>query len=433
MSVTIVNRGQKKKSNQISWIGFIPSHWEIKRGKSIFKRMKRPAREQDTTITAFRDGQVTLRSNRRTAGFTESIQEIGYQGIRKNDLVIHAMDGFAGAIGVSDSDGKGSPVYSVCVPRFDNTNTYYFAHLLREMARCGYINSLAKGIRERSTDFRFVDFATQNYCVPPLSEQNAIVAFLDEKLTKIDQFIVNKKREIELLNEYKSSLIAQVVTKGLDQNVEMKNNSKVEWVGNIPKHWNIEIFKCKFRMSKKRVKDDPSADQLLSVSGYRGIEKKDVSSNEGQMPSDDISQYRLVRPGQLVVNTMWLNYAGLGVSNLTGFVSPAYRAYDINKSLNPRYIHYLMRSALYVQKYSSLLYGIRPNSLQVKPYDFERIEILIPPSPEQNKIVEYLDDKCSRIEKLISFVEQSIEKMNEYRQSLIADAVTGKLDIPHTT
>src|SRR5258708_36410676 len=120
--------------------------------------MDRPVREEDGIITAFRDGVVTLRLNRRTEGFTNSLQEIGYQGIRNGDLVIHAMDAFAGAIGVSNSDGKGSPVYSVCTPS-GNANSYYYAYLLRHLARSNFILSLARGIRERSTDIRITEFA----------------------------------------------------------------------------------------------------------------------------------------------------------------------------------------------------------------------------------------------------------------------------------
>ncbi len=104
------------KDSGLQWLGDMPSHWALRKSKYIFNRVQREVRSVDGVVTAFRDGQVTLRSNRRTEGFTESIKEIGYQGVRKGDLLVHAMDGFAGAIGVSDSDGKCSPVCSVCVP-----------------------------------------------------------------------------------------------------------------------------------------------------------------------------------------------------------------------------------------------------------------------------------------------------------------------------
>ena len=129
------------KDSGIEWLGQIPTHWEMLKAKYMFQKNKREVQDGDKVITCFRDGQVTLRENRRTTGFTESITEIGYQGIRKGDLVIHQMDAFAGAIGVSDADGKGTSVYHCCTPKGEYL-TYYYAHVIREMALKGYIQSL---------------------------------------------------------------------------------------------------------------------------------------------------------------------------------------------------------------------------------------------------------------------------------------------------
>lgn len=148
------------KDSGVLWMGAIPSHWEMERAKWLFHKVDRPVPETSEVVTCFRDGIVTLRKNRRSRGFTESLKEIGYQGILRGDLVIHAMDAFAGAVGVADSDGKGTPVYSVCRPSA-GANSHYYAHVIREMARSQWILALAKGVRERSTDFRFDDFASQ--------------------------------------------------------------------------------------------------------------------------------------------------------------------------------------------------------------------------------------------------------------------------------
>jgi type I restriction enzyme S subunit len=150
------------KDSGVPWLGMVPEHWEIHRGKRLFIKVERPVLPEDDVVTCFRDGIVTLRKKRRTTGFTESLKEIGYQGIRKGDLVIHQMDAFAGAVGVSDSDGKGTPVYSVCLPLNEKFIANYYANIIREMARSEYILSLAKGIRERSTDFRYDTFANQD-------------------------------------------------------------------------------------------------------------------------------------------------------------------------------------------------------------------------------------------------------------------------------
>jgi len=226
------------KDSGISWIGEVPEHWDVLRAKYMFNKEKRDVRDGDDVITCFRDGEVTLRKNRRTSGFTESITEIGYQGIRKNDLVIHQMDAFAGAIGVSDSDGKGTSVYHCCTP-LGNYDVRYYAHLLREMAKKGYIQSLYRGIRERSSDFNFQVFGKQYLVVPPLSEQKAIAEYLDKKTAQINELVSAKQKQIELLKEYKQSVIANAVTGKMNKNLRMKD-SGISWIGKIPENWEVK-------------------------------------------------------------------------------------------------------------------------------------------------------------------------------------------------
>ena len=206
-----INPNVPMKDSGISWIGQIPEHWEIKRAKFMFKKHKRPCSPNDEVITCFRDGQVTLRKNRRTTGFTESEKYDGYQGIKKGDLVIHQMDAFAGSIGVSDSNGMGTSVYHCCTPLGDYS-VYYYAYLIRQMALSGYIQSLYKGIRERSSDFSFPIFGNQFLVIPPFEEQKAIVEYINTKCQSIDSMISNLESEIAYLKEYKQSLIADAVT-----------------------------------------------------------------------------------------------------------------------------------------------------------------------------------------------------------------------------
>ena len=225
------------KASSVPWLGEVPAHWQIERAKWLFRKMARPLQESDEIVTCFRDGIVTLRKNRRELGFTESIKEIGYQGIRQGDLVIHAMDAFAGAIGVADSDGKGTPVYSICksAPR---ANAYYYAYTLREMARNQWIQALAKGIRERSSDFRYTDFGSQSVPLPSLSEQTAIVRYLDHADERIRRYIRVKEQIIRLLEEQRQAIINQAVTRGLNPDVLLKS-SGVAWLGNMPEHWEV--------------------------------------------------------------------------------------------------------------------------------------------------------------------------------------------------
>lgn len=207
-----LNPNVKMKKTGIAWLEEVPEHWRIERAKNLFNKEQRPIRQNDEIVTCFRDGEVTLRKNRRTTGFTEATDYSHYQHICKGDLVIHQMDAFAGSSGVSDSDGMGTPVLSVCTPKANDIDNYYYAHIVRLMGHNGFILSLYRGIRERSSDFRFDTFAKQYLPVPPLSEQHTIVSYITSKTTKIDSLMSSMNKEIEHLKEYKQRLISDVVT-----------------------------------------------------------------------------------------------------------------------------------------------------------------------------------------------------------------------------
>ena len=204
-----LNPDAEMKDSGIQWIGNMPSHWEVIRGKYILRYMQKPVRDDDGVITCFRDGEVTLRSNRREDGFTMSDKEIGYQGIDVGDLVVHGMDGFAGAIGISDSRGKASPVLNVMDTK---QNKRYIMYYLRSMAYSDVFVALATGIRVRSCDLRWNKLADLPYPVPNIEEQTVIVEYIDATLEKTDAVITEKKSQIETLDEYKKSLIYEYVT-----------------------------------------------------------------------------------------------------------------------------------------------------------------------------------------------------------------------------
>jgi len=311
------------KDSGVPWLGMVPEHWGMRRAKRLFQKMDRPVREADDVVTCFRDGMVTLRKNRRVRGFTESLKEIGYQGIRRGDLIIHAMDAFAGSVGVSDSDGKGSPVYSVCTPALC-ANAYYYAYMVREMARSQWILALAKGIRERSTDFRFDGFASQSVPLPPLSEQYSIVAFLDHIEHRVNRFIRVKRRMIALLNEQKQAIIHRAVTRGLDPNVRLKP-SGVEWLGDVPEHWDVRRAKYLFREVDNR--STTGRDVLLSLRMHQGL----VPHNEvSQIPigADNLIGFKKVQPEQIVMNRMRAAIGLFGVATESGIVSPDYAVFE---------------------------------------------------------------------------------------------------------
>ena len=201
------------KETTIPWADNIPKHWKIYKGKNILIELKRNVKIDDDVITCFRDGEVTLRTKRREDGFTMSDKEIGYQGIEKNDLVVHGMDGFAGAIGISDSRGKGSPVLIVLN---SNQNKKYLMYYLRNLAYNNVFLALSTGIRVRSCDLRWEKLANLLYLIPPLDEQEQIANYLDENINHINKIIEKIQEHISLLEEYKTSLIHNVVTGNID-------------------------------------------------------------------------------------------------------------------------------------------------------------------------------------------------------------------------
>ena len=204
-----LNPDAKMKDSGVQWIGNMPEHWKLIKGKYILKYISKPIRQTDGIITCFRDGEVTFRSNRREEGFTMADKEIGYQGIDIGDLVVHGMDGFAGAIGISDSRGKASPVLNVLDTM---QNKRYIMYYLRSMAYNDVFLALATGIRVRSCDLRWNKLAELLYPIPPVEEQKQIVEYVDHIINCADDIIFEKKQQIKIIEEYKKSLIYEVVT-----------------------------------------------------------------------------------------------------------------------------------------------------------------------------------------------------------------------------
>lgn len=414
------------EARQIAWLRDLPPHWDIARGKALFYKVQRDVREQDEVITAFRDGEVTLRKNRRKDGFTESLKEIGYQGIRKGDLVIHAMDGFAGAIGVSDADGKSSPVYQVCLPRTGEIKPSYYAYLLREMARSEYITALATGIRERSTDFRFDDFASQLYPRPPREEQEAIVAFLNHKLEEIDSFIANKCRLIELLEERREGIVENTI---LSAKIDCATkSSRLMFVDEIPNHW-VEK-RAKYFLREVDIRSETGEEELLSVSHITGVTPRS-EKNITMFKAESYVGYKMCYPSDLVVNTMWAFMAALGVSKHAGIISSAYAVYrqHASKEFEDEFLDSILRIPPYKAEYFCRSTGIRSSRLRLYPDQLLKIPLFCPPRKEQLEIVRKIKVKTKQISTAVLQAEKEIQLMNEFRTALIAETVTGKIDV----
>jgi type I restriction enzyme S subunit len=401
--------------------------------------MQRPVRAEDEVVTCFRDGKVTLRKNRRLRGFTEATAFSGYQGIRKGDLVIHGMDAFAGAIGVSDSNGKGTPVYNVCQPK-PGIHAAYYAHTVREMSRGQWILALAKGIRERSTDFRYETFGSQFVPLPPPDEQAAIVRFLDHANRKIDEFIRAKRKLIGLLNEQKQAIIHRAVTRGLNPNVPLKP-SGIPWLGDIPQHW--EVLPLGRVLVERKENNDPiKTKNILSLSLHDGVvpyaEKTRPGGNKAK---EDLTAYKLAYPGDIVVNSMNVVVGSVGLSRYFGAVSPVYYMLRPRKDSDVvEYFDGIFHDVAFQRSLFGLGNGImviqskstgKLNTIRMRiPMGkLNRVEIPYPPPSEQAAIVTSINAETAPADTAIARTEREIALMQEYRTRLTADVVTGKLDV----
>ena len=414
---------RKMKDSGVAWIGEMPEDWTVKRGKFTLKLLNRPVKETDDVITCFRDGEVTLRTNRRTDGFTVSVKEIGYQGIEPGDLVIHGMDGFAGSIGISDSRGKSSPVLVVCDT---DENKRYIMYYLRSMAYNDVFTALATGIRVRSCDLRWNKLAELPYILPSLEEQNQIVLAIESSTSKVDALISNVQAQIEKLKAYKQSLITEVVTKGLDPNVPMQD-SGVEWIGEIPKCWNMVRGKALFEECDAR--SDDGSEELLTVSQYTGVTPRSQKS-VNMFESTTLEGYKICEVGDIAANTMWLWAGAIGVSEYRGVISPSYNVYR-QKEIKyiSSYLDCLLRIPLLVQEYASRSTGIRASRLRLYPKDFMDIMFPVPPIEEQKTIMDILGKKIDMVNQMISIKQSKIEKLELYKRSLIYEYVTGKKEV----
>jgi type I restriction enzyme S subunit len=429
------------KESDIPWARVLPSKWYTERAKRLFTKMQRPVRPEDEVVTCFRDGRVTLRRNRRLRGFTEATVFSGYQGIRKGDLVIHGMDAFAGAIGVSDSDGKGTPVYSVCQPK-PGVHAAYYAHTVREMSRAQWILALAKGIRERSTDFRYETFSNQFVPLPSDDEQAAIVRFLDHANRKIDGFTRAKRKLIGLLNEQKQSIIHRAVTRGLNPNTPLKA-SGVPWLGDIPQNWDVQRVRSCVEDSRAGIwGDDPTPsnapDQIVCVRvADFDVQHLRVSSKKLTLRAVNESARvsRLLQAGDILIEKSGggdaepIGRVVLFDLNIPAVTSNFVMRIRVDRSLV--YPHFLLNVLAVMQKTRRNVPWIKQTTgiqnLDEKGYF--SLPIGIPPLTEQEQIVDSISRSTQPVIAATARTEREIALMEEYRTRLIADVVIGKLDV----
>lgn len=421
------------KASGVDWLGDIPAHWEMVKLKNGFDMQKRPAIKSAGIVTAFRDGQVTLRSNRRIDGYTEGDKQIGYQTIHPGDLVIHAMDAFAGAIGVSDSLGKSTPVYSACIPK-SGFNAHFYARALRHIALTGYISSLAKGVRERSTDFRWADAKELSIPKPPLEEQNSIVSFLNRETAQIDNLIGKQQQLIDLLAEKRQAIITRAVTKGLDPTARTKP-SDIPWLGNVPAHWEVAPLKyllqepLKYGANESAEFDDPTWPRYLRITDFE-LDGALKTHTFRSLPPQIAAAY-LVEPGDVL-------FARSGATVGKTFIVPedsprsCFAGYlikascDRNKLLPSFFSAYTKSSVFAEWKDASLTVATIQN---IGADKLAGLAVPVPPLIEQLEVIGKLQSRLSELDVLMGKAKDSVVLLLERRSALISAAVTGKINV----
>lgn len=420
------------KDSGIKWLGTIPANWRIEKGKHVLSVLSKPVLQDDDVVTCFRDGEVVLRNERRTEGFTMSDKEIGYQHIDKGDIVIHGMDGFAGSIGISKSTGKGSPVLVVCNPIKDNPS--YLVYYLRILANTNVFLALSTGIRQRSCDLKWNKISVLPFPLPSLPEQRTITTYLDEKCGEIDTLISLQEEMISELQAYKQSVITEAVTKGLDSNIPMKD-SGVEWIGMIPEGWKIQRLRtlgnCQNGISKggEYFGDEFDFPFVNYTDAYKNI---DVPYPEGRANSteEDRKQYSLIEGDILFTRTSEtideIGYASTCTQTIPNAVFSGFliRFRPTGKELYYGFSKYYFRSSIHRAFFVKEMNLVTRASLSQNL--LKNLPTLIPPLSEQQAIASYLDEKTSQIDSLIALKQEKITELKDYKKSIIYEYVTGK-------
>lgn len=261
--------------------------------------------------------------------------------------------------------------------------------------------------------------------VPTLADQQRMVTYLDTKLSEIDHQVslLTSKRDAYL--RLKKSIINHAVTRGLNPNVKMKD-SGIEWIGEVPEHWEVKRMKDIF-FERKELSLTGEED-LLSVSEFYGVaRRKDKMNSDEEFESraDSLVGYKICKAHDLVINIMLAWKTGLGISDNDGIVSPAYAVYE-GRNIASHFYHYLLRSGMYVKEFKRHSKGIIDSRLRLYNDRFNNISAIYPPLPEQRAIATYLDDKCAKIDTIVSNLDKQISRYGDLKRSLIDEVITGK-------
>ena len=421
------------KPSGVLWLGDVPEHWEVSAVKNRYQiqlgKMLQTARQtpDESEAPYLRAVHVQWFSVQTSDAPTmwANQREISQFGIKKGDLLI-CEGGEGGRSGIVRTDIDGYVIQNALHrirPKHQDSSRY-LQYVLYAAASYGWFDvlndkaTIAHFTREKLAAFRIP--------LPPLSEQRAIVRCLDHVDRRIRRYIATKQKLIDLLEEEKQAIINQAVTRGLDPSVRLKP-SGVEWLGDVPEHW--EVRRAKFFYRELDERSDTGAGELMSVSHITGVTPR--KKNVTMFLAETNIGYKMCWPGDIVINTMWAYMSALGVARQNGLVSPSYGVYrPLNtECFNHGYIDSLIRTETYRNNYLIRSTGITSSRLRLYAESFLDIPFLCPPSAEQADIVDYIEKATTNIEAAIDRARRQIELLREYRTRLIADVVTGKLDV----
>lgn len=412
----------------IPWLGMIPESWNIIRLRNLLHKTTQKDRPDLPLLSVVRELGVILRdveSKEENHNFIPDDLS-NYKVLLDGQFVINKMKAWQGSYAISSLTGIVSPAYFIYNVDYRNLLPQFFNVAIRSRAYIGFFNQASDGVRIGQWDLDEAQMRNIPFLIPSLSEQKAIVAYLDKKCTEIQELINRRHTMIELLKELKRSIIAKAVTKGLNPDVPMKD-SGIPWLGKIPEHWAARKIKTLFRIKKEIAGKEGL--NVLSIT-QQGIKIKDIESNEGQI-AQSYTNYQLLEVGEFAMNHMDLLTGWVGISPFNGVTSPDYRVFvRSEENASSKYLLYALQTCYSRKLFYGLAQGVSSiGRCRLQTSKFKNFVLPFPSVEEQKAIVAYLDKKCPDIDNLISRHEQSIEKLKELRTATIANVVTGKVDV----
>ncbi|TVP60850.1 MAG: restriction endonuclease subunit S [Nodularia sp. (in: Bacteria)] len=423
-----MKRYLKYKDSGVQWLGYIPEHWEVIPAFVVFKEQCfRNKNLVEKNLLSLSYGKIVRKDFGVNFGLLPESFET-YQIVIPGNIILRLTDlqndKKSLRVGLVKEKGIITSAYLCLQPQ--NIFEKYVYTFLHNYDVLKVFYNMGSGVRQNMT---FKDLKWLPILVPPLSEQKKIACFLDSKLEEIDKFISNKQRLIELLKEQKTAIINRAVTKGLNPHAPMKP-SGIEWLGDIPAHWEVKRNKYIFREINER--SETGQETYLAMSQRLGLVTRSQLGEQHLSTSENQIGYKLCQVNDLVLNKL---KAYLGVfckASIPGLVSPDYAVFRAILNIEVDYFEYLFKTPDYIAEFNRFSTGIVIGFFRLYTPDFYNIYSLFPPFDEQNKIVQYIKNESFIVNQAIATIEKEIELIKEYRTTLISEAVTGKIDVRET-